>query len=784
VSLGGFAAAMGDFEVAAQYLKASKKTLGSLPSINYLGEVTASNELARASHAGMLYLATGDFRQAERTYQEAAIASRKIRGNEHLDVLNSLIGLADFYQAINSKQQAARYYREVLEVSKSMFSTGVASFDEARIQAALAAMNGDYANALEEMLKVKRQAEQIFDEDHEWRIRILINLAYLYKENDLFDETLKILNELETHPLLTGKDYAIHAVIELIRSQALLGLGEPEKAMVSAESALYGFYGQGALDINIWAAEAVLGQASMALGDVGSAIYFGKASVNRLSGLQTKLSSFDAQVRQDFLGDKHEVYRSLADALISAGDIASAQRTLGLLKQEEYWQFTRDQSGDAELLTSSDKEIEIAQPFHETTRNILEVNLELRELKRQRQSTEIEEKIHELETEKKQLRRGFSTVIRNIKNEFSTLGIARNVELGEKRLDTLGLLQRNLLSMGDGIAVVHYLVTRDKIHLIVTTRNGSFNRVQEISSTKLGQLIFEHRENLEDLGANPIPVAQELYEILLGPIEVELRKQSITKLMVSLDGLLRYIPFQSLHDGQRWLVDSYMIANYTPATDMTFQKSNRKNWRVNAFGVSEATSGFNALPSVIQELDEIVKVSGDDTGVLQGSITLNEDFTRSRFSTLLNQGDANVVHVASHFNFKPGRESESYLLIGDGEQITLEDFAYGDYPLFNIDLLTLSACNTGLSGVSADGSEIEGFGVLAQNQGAAAVLSSLWAVADESTSKFMVEFYRQRETHQVSKGEALRRAQLSFINDPEHDHPFFWAPFTLMGNWL
>jgi len=133
-----------------------------------------------------------------------------------------------------------------------------------------------------------------------------------------------------------------------------------------------------------------------------------------------------------------------------------------------------------------------------------------------------------------------------------------------------------------------------------------------------------------------------------------------------------------------------------------------------------------------------------------------------------------------------------------------------------VQLLTLSACNTGVG----DGAEVEGFGTLAQRQGAKAVVASLWPVADESTALLMREFYRIRETTPaLTKLDALREAQLELlggmtagsaaseqrglVHDPtkppapqgsgssqnqvpikEFRHPYFWAPFFLMGNWL
>jgi len=88
---------------------------------------------------------------------------------------------------------------------------------------------------------------------------------------------------------------------------------------------------------------------------------------------------------------------------------------------------------------------------------------------------------------------------------------------------------------------------------------------------------------------------------------------------------------------------------------------------------------------------------------------------------------------------------------------------------------------------------VESLGAMFRSQGAKAVLATLWPVADVGAAPLMVEFYRQRgERQAMSKAEALRQAQLAMLGGqlqagkPGIDlrHPYFWAPYVLMGNWL
>ncbi len=142
------------------------------------------------------------------------------------------------------------------------------------------------------------------------------------------------------------------------------------------------------------------------------------------------------------------------------------------------------------------------------------------------------------------------------------------------------------------------------------------------------------------------------------------------------------------------------------------------------------------------------------------------------------------MHIASHFRFSPGTEANSFLLLGDGTELSLGEIREKNYRFDYVEMLTLSACDTGLGGGRDEkGQEIEGFGVIAQNQGAKSVLASLWTVEDKSTSLLMREMYKRKQHSGVTKIQALSETQSSLLNSKEYSHPFFWAPFILMGNW-
>lgn len=147
---------------------------------------------------------------------------------------------------------------------------------------------------------------------------------------------------------------------------------------------------------------------------------------------------------------------------------------------------------------------------------------------------------------------------------------------------------------------------------------------------------------------------------------------------------------------------------------------------------------------------------------MRGELKLDDQFTQAALQTAFRQRFS-LIHIASHFSFEPGNDTNSFLMLGDGAHLTLARLK--TFPPSNsFDLLTLSACNTGLNEGNTEGKEVDGLGVLAQRKGAQAVLASLWEVSDESTSLLMQRFYTLREAHpEATKGGALRDAQLEML---------------------
>ena len=402
-------------------------------------------------------------------------------------------------------------------------------------------------------------------------------------------------------------------------------------------------------------------------------------------------------------------------------------------------------------------------------------------------------------------------------------------ELGKGKKQEIETLRTMQNTFGEDTVALYTITSEDRYRIILTSKYVQIDGKTEISSADLNKKIFTFRNALQNPNIDPRPLGKELYDILIKPIEKDLKATGAKTLLWSLDSNLRYIPIAALYDGQSYMVEKYNNVNLTPRSIDTLNPKPNPNKNVLAMGVSESqriisTSGqeitFASLPGVSEELNAIVKNTSDSNeGVLPGTILLNSVFTKQSFEYELvrksEQGESkyNIVHIASHF-YLGSTFSDSFFVLGDGKILTLEELNYNPSFRFDgIDLIVLSSSNTGFSISGADGKEIDGLVSVLQRLGAKSVMSSLWSVSDQSTPILMKEFYKQWANNpNMTKSEALRLAQISLLNETNKNkserqnrteiieiensenlfrknaktpfaHPYYWSSFVVYGNW-
>lgn len=565
-----------------------------------------------------------------------------------------------------------------------------------------------------------------------------------------------------------------------------------------------------------------LRQAHEGLGQEAVAIFFGKMAVNSLHAIRGELRaakeepaevtrrSLQRQLRgeeesspdegagrgeslSNGFTERHDaIYRGLVDLLIRLGRLPEAQQVMTMLKEEEYSAFTRrDAKPDPGVTQAGLTGAESAWDgrFKDLSQALVQRGRELEDLKRKsRQGASEEERGRReaLEGQMRTARAAFDQFMLDMVRELSRTSSTRAVELGERNLSSLRALQGTLGQLGEGTVMLHYLVGRGKIHIVLTTPSVQVAREAKMDEAGLNGLIKRFRDQLQDPTKDPRTTAKRMYDILLAPVASDLDQAGARTLMVSLDGALRYVPLAALHDGQRFLLEKYALSIYNEAARDKLKDKPKARWEVAGLGLTQKVQGFSALPAVREELESIVNVNGK--GILPGTVAFDQGFNRDRMLDALDRA-VPVLHIASHFSFSSGTEADSFLVLGDGSRLSLKDIREGDFDFRNVDLLALSACETAVGGgQDSNGREVEGLAALAQKQGAKGVLATLWPVADDSTALLMRQFYEIREAKSgTTKADALRQAQLDLLRgDPKspYVHPYFWAPFVLMGNWL
>ena len=329
-------------------------------------------------------------------------------------------------------------------------------------------------------------------------------------------------------------------------------------------------------------------------------------------------------------------------------------------------------------------------------------------------------------------------------------------------------------------AVIYPIILPDRLGVIIS-RAGEPLFYYE---TKLAQKEIERAIDQFRLYLNPaffeeerLRAAQVIYDWLLRPAEAELAKSGIETLVFVLDGSLRNLPIAALYDGDRYLVEKYSIA-LTPSLRLLAPRSlARENLSVLAAGLSEAREDFTALPGVEAEVSQIASL-------VKSEIILNRDFTENRLRDKTESSPLPVVHIATHGQFSSKAE-ETFLVAWDG-RINIKEFnellrsreTDSTHPL---ELLVLSACQT----AAGDKRAALGLAGFAVRSGARSTLATLWQVNDDSTAIAMALFYQELiQQPNTSKAKALRAAQLALLKDSKFQHPFYWAPFVLVGNWL
>ena len=254
---------------------------------------------------------------------------------------------------------------------------------------------------------------------------------------------------------------------------------------------------------------------------------------------------------------------------------------------------------------------------------------------------------------------------------------------------------------------------------------------------------------------------RSLYDRLLRKIEPEIGERHLV--VVPHRGLY-YLPFHALHDGESYLIERREVC-YAPSAVVLQQCI---DWPRQDFqsalllGVAD-----ERIPGVHDELQALEPL-------FSKAKRFSDEAATSEVLRLHSSG-ADVIHLACHAQFRSDNPLFSSLRLGDGWFTARDAYALK----LNCGLVTLSACETGMNAV-APGDELMGLTRGFFLAGSPTVMMSLWTIDDAATTELIVEFYRELSKTN-SPASALRAAQIKLME--KRPHPFFWAPFVVVGRW-
>lgn len=730
--------------------------------------------VARCLHnMGWSYYNLGDYKKAKRSYNRTSQIYEKIFHPHHLRIARIASHLGDVYVAIGDYDKAESLYIRALEIRKKHSPKGdtpeisKSLFDLAWLYQA----RGEYARAV----PLYKRAIEI--RGHKNSMVLINSFASCYLADGKIDEACNLFEKTG----LTLGFAACHYYS-----------GEYKKAIANFEQSL-----QEKSEI-IDAKELAyvgLGISYEALGELGMSKQSFKFAIELI---ETKWKALGASDRKNFLSaaigggfTRLDAYEGMVRVIIKEKKADYQKESLlyaEMVKSRTFLEMlaTKQATGigkyDQEILT---KDREVQRKISLQRKILAECeNADLGKM---------QVKCEDAKTTLENTLQAYERFIDEVKLKDSELASLITVEIApvdkiQSLLDpTLTLLEYFMTS--DSIYV--WLVTRDsiKVHELSLRKekvqrmvnrlvlSSMSNKMRGIKSTIIlapskSSSIQTHVQDKD--GNNFQANSEKLYRLLFQPLEKDILT---SKLIIVPHGVLHKVPFAALTNGKSYLVEKYShtVVPSLTVVDYMLKKRNPNKNKFLAF--ANPITDYAALRFAEKEVQEISKLYPNKEIYLKGAAT--ETMTKKRTDY------ADIVHFASHGDFNDMQPMQSGLLLSkdsenDGYLQVHEIFGLN---LKNSNLIILSACDTALSKVY-NGDDLVGLSRAFIYAGTPTIMATLWSVDDRSTYILMKDFYEHWHNKGLDKIEALRRAQRSLKSISDYSHPFYWAPFILIGDWM
>ena len=353
--------------------------------------------------------------------------------------------------------------------------------------------------------------------------------------------------------------------------------------------------------------------------------------------------------------------------------------------------------------------------------------------------------------------------------------VSGRVDFDQSGVGTLDAAALQAMLKPDEMVVAFHTLP-DRLLAWVLSRDG----VREVRypvalpRADLARLVDAYRDALIRVSPNAAEVGGKIGQLLLAPLDLPAGK----RLVIVPHGPLHYLPFQALRLDGQYLIERNPIS-IAPSISIAARLAQRTPTaapQLLAFGNPTINPEVaDPLPGAEKEVNELAQRFPG------AKLFFRDDASKDNFAS--NAPAARLVHIAAHAMADTLDPLHSKVLLADkdGKPAYLEAKDVLGMRLDNVAMIALSACESGLGRVE-NGDEVLGFTRSFLSAGTSTLLASLWPVSDAATEKLMTTLYTD-----LAKGvevqDAMRDAQRAVMADPATAHPFYWAPFNLIGNW-
>jgi tetratricopeptide (TPR) repeat protein len=758
---------LGDFRKAIRYHEKALKTAKEME--DRAGEATCYTNLGNAYHD------LGDFRKAIRYHEKALKTAKEIK-NRSIEA-SCYTGLGTAYVSLGDFARAIEYFEKSLKTAKEIKDREREASSYNNLGIAYRNL-GDFARAIEYFKDSLKMAKEIDNRPGEVRCTASLGAGYLSMGDfgqaiKYFTESLKIAEKIEDKAgeanaygnlgvaYYNERDFA--RAVECFEKSLTIAKEIEDK---TAEANAYGNLGIAYYNERDFARAVECFEKSLTISrEIGEIENERSANFN----LALLFSESNPELSYDYCRRSIQLSEIVGAKLVqenyAMGFRAQASKayqlmvplSLKLFKEKEALEYVEASKSRAFL------ELLAANPIKPTAKLTSELNALLKEEEdyllrwREIQTSHLKQPHSQVEPGET------GRILQKLNSIYDEIGKFDPEYVSARRAKPLSLneIQVMLSSQNKNAVLLEYFVTdKETFIFIVSSENKElYVKTVSLSVERLLRYMEDYwREVVNNAGYGDIGSSWlGLSEYLLEPVSELLTGNYLVYFVPH--GLLHYLPLHALELNGEPLIKRHPVVYSPSASALKFclGKGTGKLDEIVSFGAD-----FEAEASAVAEL---FRRESPGKNVYKGKAATKENvYTNS---------DNDIIHFSCHGYFNADDPLSSGIKLYDGILTAREIFSMK----LNTELVTLSACQTGINKTNkAD--ELIGLTRALLYAGAPSVAVSLWSVDAKSTQELMVEFYKQLKSG-TDKATALQEAQKKIME--KHPHPYYWAPFILVG---